>query len=1307
MNNISDDPSQTFRNRSTGDVANIPTVIDPKTGKHIILWRDIQAGFDKAKGIWNGKSLVPFVIDENLEQVVPLRITYHPEVVLDVVVDTTEQTISTGEAVCVTQASSTGKELRDLDDRLDQTEAALAIAVNTINQSLVMYPKRILEVPQTSIFTHNSMHATPLHTIMSSQAIIKQSIDQHFDRLQIEMDKNKQLQEQMVQMQKTMDEKQDQAIRMQRQTLDRLAIIQSRVQAILTQTYELHEYPIPRLFIVLPKAVGLRDKFKGLLSDQFRLYFLCECGTHTMSEVSKTPHEIHLAKHEGYDLDQPTEFFERYGSYVLTLMQMIKYGIVAAGLVVPPLANFKIVDGLDTAQKHLEYLKKNIAPLVEDTIGFLQDIKSNNEMGSELATDHTEFEQLEALEGADLRQLGSYLKVKDKGCVLGNLYRIVTPEGHVKWVCFDHYKTSYRESAIRQLRDIIEINNGRFIEEKGRIEIGITSNTLAKQFYDAMVKARGIQELDITLKWDATMDNLRSLCNAITKANVIHLTVDGTHFKSSALDLINRSQRYDPILQLASNSRVQSLHLQGFDAFFSRISKSSLASAPKFRAFVMDSGFPPNEKTIKSFNDFLEQCPSLTILKLKIDQHSITRTTSDILNKQHQLKLLEIDCGELSFSTSVSNGKIQDLDMTIERLDDLNSDGFKLTQQGHITRLKIANIPQKADQDRLTDILGRNLRIVWLEIGCMEGWYSAINDPLEMKFQDLVMIATSRTIREMESLKINCGGLSINARFLQGKLKDVDLTIGELNELNSDYLKFIQKDHLGRLTIKDVPRKGDEDKLVDVLRHSSRLSQLEIGSKEAVNNDLDMKFQDLVKMTTVDILCKLESLKINCGGLSINASFSQGKIQDVDLTIGRLDELNLDYLKLIQKNHLSRLAIRYTPQEADEDQLADILHSIPRLSHLQIGCKSERFFTIINLMIRTREKVVQDKGLSCLLSIELMGENLVPFDIFGECDKENTYIQSALSFNVDSNSFDMRTWIRLRNEMCITDEEPVYDLIRRYGWSIVFFDENRTRNDTFAAILDDIPTTRDPRLKSFKFNTLYFQADGFDRLDRIIKRSPNFKDLGLYMWIEDEFDLGKAQSLLRKYGSMLSALQLNGRFLVHWLLQAASSFPTRNSFPNMVSFELMYRNSSYLPSRCIPWIMAMVSAPPQETSSSQHPLNTLSESPSTGSWTALRKIVLMTISLEPEEWKAVMRTIDLFELQHLVLWHSNFTHESFKLLVDRIIELDNNVSNVPLSIINIPGTKLDRSSTSADFNAALVELRRKAPLVEIVQRQYL
>ncbi|KAF9936768.1 hypothetical protein BGZ65_002062 [Modicella reniformis] len=62
--------------------------------------------------------------------------------------------------------------------------------------------------------------------------------------------------------------------------------------------------------------------------------------------------EVHLAKHEGYDLDRPKEFFERYGSYVLALLYMVKFGITAARLVIPPLAaSLKILEGLVTTHE--------------------------------------------------------------------------------------------------------------------------------------------------------------------------------------------------------------------------------------------------------------------------------------------------------------------------------------------------------------------------------------------------------------------------------------------------------------------------------------------------------------------------------------------------------------------------------------------------------------------------------------------------------------------------------------------------------------------------------------------------------------------------------------------------------------------------------------------------------------------------------------------------------------------------------------------------------------------------------------------
>ncbi|KAF9952482.1 hypothetical protein BGZ65_005228, partial [Modicella reniformis] len=743
----------------------------------------------------------------------------------------------------------------------------------------------------------------------------------------------------------------------------------------------------------------------------------------------------------------------------------------------------------------------------------------------------------------------------------------------------------YRESAIRQLRSIVEDNGGSFIEQKGRVEIKISSNVLARQFYNAMIEARGIHELDITLKWDATMDDLRVLSNAVSKANVIHLIVDGVHYKSPALDVINRNQRYDPILQLASNSRVQSMQLRGFDDFFSRISKASLVSAPKFRVLTMDLGITPKDKAVKSFNDFLQQCPSLTTLQINLHhQYSITRATSDVFNKLQLIKSLNIDRGELSINASVSKGKIQDIDMTVKQLNGLSSDDLKFVKENHLKRLAIYHTP--LEEDKLTNlfrctpvlcrlqigyndqrrfsapILGVELQEIinmiapetrskleslsidykrlsltasfsqgqiqelTMKIGGVDDLsvddikfiqrgftrlviehihredgnrlvdilrHSRLEGPclanvatLDMKLQDLVNPITAETLDRNKSFFLNCQRLTLTASLSQCETKDMSMTIAQLGALTSDDLIFIRQGEITWMMIETIPQESDGDRLADILRHSPALQQFHIRFKE--EPDLcnttapELKLQDLMKIATMDSLSKLESLSLDCGRFTLTGSISQGKIHQMTMTIERLHDLTSGDLIFFQQGYFSRLAIRHTPRESDEDQLVDILHSIPRLSHLEIGCKPERILAITNFMITTREKIVQERGSSYLCSVELMEENLVPFDIFGECDYNNTYIQSHLSFTEDSNSFDMRTWIRLRDNMSITDNDPVNDFIRQYGWSIVLFDEDETKNSTFAAILDDIPTTRDSQLENLLISLKLIQPHGPPRI---------------------------------------------------------------------------------------------------------------------------------------------------------------------------------------------------------------------------------
>lgn len=138
--------------------------------------------------------------------------------------------------------------------------------------------------------------------------VIRGDFQQRFTALQASVTRNLDLQLEMRDMQRFMLEK-------QQQTLGRFAAIQGRIQVLLKQTFEMHEYPITRLFIVLPKDINSCNS-TSILNNHFQLHFLCECGEHTKvlnGDNTNIPHHIHLSKHEGYDLQRPKEFFRKYG----------------------------------------------------------------------------------------------------------------------------------------------------------------------------------------------------------------------------------------------------------------------------------------------------------------------------------------------------------------------------------------------------------------------------------------------------------------------------------------------------------------------------------------------------------------------------------------------------------------------------------------------------------------------------------------------------------------------------------------------------------------------------------------------------------------------------------------------------------------------------------------------------------------------------------------------------------------------------------------------------------------------------------
>ncbi|CAF3932280.1 unnamed protein product [Adineta steineri] len=67
------------------------------------------------------------------------------------------------------------------------------------------------------------------------------------------------------------------------------------------------------------------------------------------------------------------------------------------------------------------------------------------------------------LQEPDLREVDKYLNVVDNKRSLGNLYRIVTADGHVRWVCLEHYDDISFNNAMLKYIDQLESMGGQSI----------------------------------------------------------------------------------------------------------------------------------------------------------------------------------------------------------------------------------------------------------------------------------------------------------------------------------------------------------------------------------------------------------------------------------------------------------------------------------------------------------------------------------------------------------------------------------------------------------------------------------------------------------------------------------------------------------------------------------------------------------------------------------------------------------------------------------------------------------------------------
>ncbi|KAF9332476.1 hypothetical protein BG006_004650 [Podila minutissima] len=197
----------------------------------------------------------------------------------------------------------------------------------------------------------------------------------------------------------------------------------------------------------------------------FRLYFLCD-NRKEGGAPGVTPQPLHLSNHAGYNIKQPQEFFQAYGDYVLSVLQMVEYGYLDSYYNVPPLNTFEILSGCDTAGTGGRLCKDTIRSLVAKSIAYLLDLSL------------PKWIKKPALSQDQSAMIKTYLDIPDGTTAEGNLqkYLGLQPwQQHVYWRCQEHAHQYLDPRILDELKEFVESHGGVIDIQQSTVQVELLS----------------------------------------------------------------------------------------------------------------------------------------------------------------------------------------------------------------------------------------------------------------------------------------------------------------------------------------------------------------------------------------------------------------------------------------------------------------------------------------------------------------------------------------------------------------------------------------------------------------------------------------------------------------------------------------------------------------------------------------------------------------------------------------------------------------------------------------------------------------
>lgn len=423
-------------------------------------------------------------------------------------------------------------------------------------------------------------------------------------------------------------------------------------------------HPAPRLFLVLPA-----DLDTWIDSDPtthtFRLYFMCENKKQKNDAPEDMPQHVHLSSHPGYNLQQPQEFFQIYGDYVLRVLQMVKSGYCDSNHEIPPLNSFKILRGHDTAIRGSRLSKDTIGFLVAKSIAYLQELSPSKWIKRPM---------LSLNQSAMIK---SSLEIPDSCNGQGNLHRHITAltgfhTQDALWKCQVHSQRRLHQEALQELQVFVQSHGGHVSMQEATLRVELCSEEDTDQFCSFLLGTNHIFNISIKMNWKPTRSSMEKLCRDVASAGTVTLALDGVTLDSHPEGPVQHLRhlfsdtflegKCSKVITLLNYPRPQEQRLY-FEDFSLQMSSSPVHStfnwldlidiARKFKRFVSEAQEASDYSTVaREFRSALEHLglPSATVFTM-----AGTTTKS---KKQHIGWVYKFDLQELAFVDAYSKDMV-------------------------------------------------------------------------------------------------------------------------------------------------------------------------------------------------------------------------------------------------------------------------------------------------------------------------------------------------------------------------------------------------------------------------------------------------------------------------------------------------------------------------------------------------------------------------------------------------------------------------------------------------------------------------